>query len=273
MSTTSVLRPIMRGVLKSNRSHQTLPVFLLPSLIAPVQQASSFSSTPSTLYPRDMNRNRGVSSTRRSGLRQPLSVSKTELPKPVLDSKKRSKVEVDPDHGLWQFFHSKEKPMNTPEEESAHGRAWCPEELRGKSWEDLHALWWICAKERNVIATEKRERARLEAGYGQSESEARDKCVRWTQRAIKQVLTERYYSWREAEIIAQQDPEIDLSGSGPLYTPMEYEQDYEALESPGEDAELMEEREPEQTIEPDFKPDHPREEVKLEQKTTPSPNA
>jgi large subunit ribosomal protein L47 len=97
--------------------------------------------------------------------------------------------------------------------------------------------------------------------------------VRWTQRAIKQVLSERYYSWREAEIIAQQDPEIDLSGAGPLYTPMEFEQDYEALESPEEDAELLEERELEQTTEQDFKPDHPHEEVKLEQKTTPTPNA
>ena len=31
--------------------------------------------------------------------------------------------------------------------------------------------------------------------------------VRMTQKAIKQVLTERYYSWQEAELLAQEDPE------------------------------------------------------------------
>lgn len=97
---------------------------------------------------------------------------------PVLDPKKRSKVVVDEDHGLWDFFHSKEKPMNTPEEDHAHGRPWTAEELRHKSWEDLHSLWWLCCKERNRIATESYERTRLEAGYGDSESKGRDIAVR-----------------------------------------------------------------------------------------------
>ena len=67
--------------------------------------------------------------------------------------------------------------MNTPEEDAEHGRPWCVEELRGKGWEDLHALWWACCKERNRIATEAFERSRLEAGYGQSESDKRDVTV------------------------------------------------------------------------------------------------
>jgi large subunit ribosomal protein L47 len=49
--------------------------------------------------------------------------------------------------------------------------------------------------------------------------------VRLTQRAIKQVLTERYYSWRDAEDIAKEDPEINLSGEGPTYIPSDFVED------------------------------------------------
>ncbi|OBT52028.1 hypothetical protein VE04_07427 [Pseudogymnoascus sp. 24MN13] len=143
----------------------------------------------------------------------------TLVREPVLDPKKRSKLRVDENHGLYQFFHSKEKAMNTPEEDNSHGRPWSAEELRHKSWEDLHSLWWVCCKERNRIATETHERERLDAGYGDYEAKARDVAVRRTQRAIKQVLTERYYSWEDARKLAAGDPEVDLSGEGPAHTP------------------------------------------------------
>ncbi|CZT03771.1 hypothetical protein WAI453_009038 [Rhynchosporium graminicola] len=251
MSTSSAIRPSMRGLLKRNLTAQFPPTFLLPSLAAPSkQQTSSFSSSPSILYPRDMNRQRGVSTIRRTGLPQPLSVSSTKLPRPVTVDDRLSKVEVDEDHGLYQFFHSKEKPMNTPEEDAERGRAWTPSDLREKSWEDLHSLWWVCAKERNCIATEAYERKRLEAGYGDVESRARDRIVRWTQRAIKQVLTERYYSWQLAEQLAKTDPEIDLSGNGPLYNPKLFEEEYEAEES------FEEEKQPEvASLGPEVKPE------------------
>jgi large subunit ribosomal protein L47 len=67
--------------------------------------------------------------------------------------------------------------------------------------------------------------------------------VRRTQRAIKQVLTERFYSWRDAEAIAKDDPEVDLSGNGPTYTPSGFVE-----EDVSEDVSLEPEAKAEQNI-------------------------
>ncbi len=53
-------------------------------------------------------------------------------------------------------------------------------------------------------------------------------------RGIKHVLTERYYAWEDAVALAEKDPEIDLSGNGPAYTPQEY------LEAEAEEEALLE---------------------------------
>lgn len=86
-------------------------------------------------------------------------------------------IKVDEKHGLWGFFPEPKKLVWTPNETERHGRAWTVEELRRKSWEDLHALWWVCCKERNMIATSRTELIRAKLGFGEAEFDQRDEEV------------------------------------------------------------------------------------------------
>lgn len=103
-------------------------------------------------------------------------MSDDPLPKPR-SREELPPVEVDPDHGLWDFFPNRETVAASPEDDMKHGRGWMVEELRGKSWEDLHRLWWVCVKERNRIATGAWERERGKMGFGKSEAQGRDREV------------------------------------------------------------------------------------------------
>ncbi|CAF9930199.1 MAG: 54S ribosomal protein L4 mitochondrial [Heterodermia speciosa] len=220
---------------------QTPPVFLAPLLARGyglAQHNFQFStSTPwckrktSQRHHRDSNPDRGVSALRRSGLRHPVSMSKEPLPQPVLDHKRR-KIEVAENHGLWGFFNKQKTVFPTPKQDDDHGRPWTVEELRHKSWEDLHALWWICCKERNRIATQQKERWKLGGGNGNRKAKKRDRYVQQTQRAIKHTLTERYYAWENARRVAMEDPQhryevnLDPSEEHPAYTPRLYEDNF-----------------------------------------------
>ncbi|KAK9818974.1 hypothetical protein WJX74_010648 [Apatococcus lobatus] len=52
--------------------------------------------------------------------------------------------------GLEDFFDSPRKE----EERATAGRSWKASELRLKSWDDLHKLWYVLLKERNMLHSE-----------------------------------------------------------------------------------------------------------------------
>lgn len=103
------------------------------------------------------------------------------------------------------------------------GREWTIGELRSRDWDALHQLWWVCVKERNRLATEKIERRRLEAGYGDHETKKRDETVQKTMKAILDTLAERQQAYTEAYELAKHDPAINLSRvDGPQFTEPAY---------------------------------------------------
>ena len=126
---------VMKGLILPNvqlrysisRLKQTLPpVFLAPVLATPVSQTSCLHTT-SALHQRGKRNSpdRGVSTLRRQAA-TPLyklsighAVLKKGLPKPV-KKEERKKLDVDEDHGLWQFFNDK-KLFTDPEEERKFG--------------------------------------------------------------------------------------------------------------------------------------------------------
>ena len=166
------------------------PLCARPSVQTQTQQRSSFSTSPvlekrRKYHPRDNNRLRGVSSIRRTGPREFLSVSNSPLPRPALTAAAKeakeaayaaARPEIDPEHGLWQFFYDKQVAQ-PPTKDAAHGRPWTAEELRRKSWDDLHRLWWVCVKERNRIATASVARKHFDLGFGSYEADERDRTV------------------------------------------------------------------------------------------------
>ena len=68
------------------------------------------------------------------------------------------------------------------------GRSWSVQELRRKSYEDLHKLWYVLYMERNMLLTERQLSRRRQLFFPQPQRLVK---VRKSMGAIKQVLGER----------------------------------------------------------------------------------
>ncbi|KAI1344617.1 MRP-L47-domain-containing protein [Xylariaceae sp. FL0016] len=236
MTTTNAIRPCVGRIANASRNLtvHTSSSRAIPSV--PSIQRCPFSSTPelnTRRVRRDGNRLRGLSSIYRSGPRFRMNIDKSEIPRP---SDYKPHVETDPNHGLWQFFYKRDQNMPTPEDLEAHGRGWAVEELRQKSWDDLHKLWWVCVKEQNRIMTAKREFEEMKLHNGKDQMEERLEEVQKTMRSIKHTLTERFYVWEDARKLAEEDPEIDLNNTEVPFRPSYMEEIFEETDTHNSEA-------------------------------------
>ncbi|KAI9347956.1 mitochondrial 39-S ribosomal protein L47 (MRP-L47)-domain-containing protein [Zopfochytrium polystomum] len=103
--------------------------------------------------------------------------------------------------GLLDFFDN-ENGWVWKQDELKHGRAWTCEELRAKSFDDLHKLWWVCLKEQNKLLSQRDEARRFEVMFLPT---VRLKMVRLTMRNIKMVVWERRIAYIQAQAIVERE--------------------------------------------------------------------
>ncbi|CDH50431.1 predicted protein [Lichtheimia corymbifera JMRC:FSU:9682] len=111
--------------------------------------------------------------------------------------------------GLAQFFENGEalpKQIWT-------GRAWKASELRLKSFEDLHKLWYVLLKERNVLATQREEAKRLGITKELWTNAGRLKKCQKSMARIKFVLNERQREYEKLMASKQNPPSTSSSST------------------------------------------------------------
>lgn len=122
-----------------------------------------------------------------------------KLRPPVLPSHKN--FDVSPDHPLWGFFRD-QKALRTLDELDSDSREWLMPELRRKSFEDLHRLWYLVLQERNVLAREVRLLELITYRKTQGHQDLDDK-LKLTQKRIKTVLLERQTAYERVQTMTE----------------------------------------------------------------------
>lgn len=118
-----------------------------------------------------------------------------KLRPPIVPTHKN--FDVSESHPLYQFFHDKKALRKQVETDS---REWNFPELRRKSFEDLHTIYYQTLKQRNIIAREVRLSEAIKYRRTETHNDVDAKLV-LTQKRIKQVLLERQVAHERAETI------------------------------------------------------------------------
>jgi len=100
-------------------------------------------------------------------------------------------------------------------EEGISGRSWSAPELRRKSFKDLHTLWYVLLRERNLLATQKEEARRLGiASVGQqTDIPWKVRQCKKSMARIKYVINERRLAYEGAVERFSQDKALGKLGA------------------------------------------------------------
>jgi large subunit ribosomal protein L47 len=145
----------------------------------------------------------------------PSATNTLETPPPVVPKRR---VPVNENHGLYAFFRksvnddgtASYETLSTNAEKGTHGgRAWKASELRHKSFKDLHTLWYVLLREKNLLATEREEHRRM-TGRTSFTPDFRATQVRKSMARIKYVVNERRLAYTGAvDLLATQRAEAE----------------------------------------------------------------
>lgn len=149
-------------------------------------------------------------SARCSARSKPLSftdLKSIKLRSPIVPTHKN--FDVSPDHPLWAFFPDGNKSDSCYRETGdldVLSRPWDLPALRRKSFDDLHKLWYLILKERNILARE----VRLAESFNERSTHAHndlDDKLTLTQKRIKQVLIERQVAYERVQTFTESQKE------------------------------------------------------------------
>jgi len=109
-----------------------------------------------------------------------------------------------PLRGLEEFFENGQAlPLFDQNNRKTYGRAWSTNELRIKSFDDLHCLWWTLIKEVNMLSTQQAEAKRMgQRWFGMPRLQ---KC-RLSMARLKTILTERVSLHQKATELVKAKP-------------------------------------------------------------------